>query len=267
MRRLSVAKTLFGGVLALLGLLAPARAESPITLPGFTGVGLIAFGAGPQYIGADERIALPVPMGTFNLGDNRRATLTGNYLNIDLIRDPNWSAGPAGMLRFGRGDVDDRQVAALPDIDMSLDLGGFVSYEVVGDDIRKRWSLGVSALQDVTGGHGGFVASAYARASVPVGRFGALAMGAAISYGSDDYMDSYFSVDARGAAASGLEVFSAGGGARDARAFAVFIQPVSPQWAIGGGLIYGYLLDDAAGSPVTDSRGQLYAGVGVARLW
>lgn len=253
--------------LALVGAAGTAMAETPIELPGVRGVGLLAFGAGPQYIGADESVWLPVPSGTFALGETRRVTVTGNYLNIDLLDHPNWSAGPAGVLRFGRGDVKDDEVAALPDIDMSLDLGGFVAYEVVGADIRQRRAVGLSVVQDVTGGHGGFVASAYARAWTPLGAFGALGMGAAVSYGSGDYMDSYFSVDAQGAAASGLDVFSAEGGARDARVFAIYVQPVSRSWAIGGGLIYGWLLDDAAASPVVDSRGQLYAGVGIARIW
>lgn len=250
-----------------LALAGPATADSPITLPGYTGVGLLAFGFGPQYLGADEDVWLPVPAGTFMLGENRRVTLTGNYLNIDLLDHPNWTLGPAGILRFGRGDVKDDQVAALPDIDMSLDLGGFAAYEQVGTDVRQRWAAGLGVLQDVTGSHGGYVATAYARAWLPVGRFSALGLGAAISYGSDDYMDTYFSVDPAGSAASGLDVFSAGSGTRDARVFAVYIQPVSPEWAVGGGVIYGQLLGDAGDSSVTDSRDQLYAGIGVARVW
>lgn len=252
-------------LVALVLFATQAAAESPLlSVPNFPQFVMLGVGAGPQYYGSDKNTGAAVPAAQYNFG-RRYVSLQANYLSINLVDDPHWQAGPAGILRFGRHDVDDPQVAALGDVDMSLDLGGFVAYQIGGPDPRSRWRLNAGVLQDVTGTHGGFVADVGVRRWVPVGKYGALGMSVASSWASEDYMDTYFSVDAAGAAVSGLPVFTAGSGWRDVRAMAVFIQPLSRKWAVGAGVLYSYMLDGAADSPVTLSRDQVYFGVGVAR--
>jgi len=244
-----------------------AKAEGVIVdLPNFPDYVLLGFGAGPRYIGSDERIWAVAPAARKSFGE-RYISLEANYLSINLLDDPHWQAGPAGMLRFGRSDSDHAQIDALPDIGMSLDLGGFVGYETGGPDPRDRWRIGAGILQDVSGVDDGYVVDLNFRRWLPVGRYAAFGLGVAASWGSQSYMDTYFSVDDRAAAASGLPAYSAGAGWRDARVTAIFVQPVSDHWAVGAGLMYARLMDEAADSPVVRSRGQLYGGVGVARAW
>lgn len=238
-----------------------------LNVPNFPQFALIGAGMGPKYYGSDNLTGAVVPGGQYNFGGRRYISLQANYLSINVMDDPHWKAGPAGILRFGRHDVDDPQVAALGDVDMSLDLGGFVGYEIAGPDPRDRWRVNAGILQDVTGTHGGYVADIGLRRWMPAGKFGTLGLGIATSWASEDYMDTYFSVDAVGSAVSGLPVYSAGAGWRDVRAMAIFVQPVSREWAVGGGVLYSYMLNDAAGSPVTLSRNQVYFGLGVARLF
>lgn len=57
------------------------------------------------------------------------------------------------------------------------------------------------------------------------------------TFGSDDYMDTYFSVTPAGSAATCLAAFSAGDGLRDLRVSTVAIQPLSEEWGIGGDLM------------------------------
>lgn len=241
---------------AVAGLAPPIRGNFAI----------LGFGAGPDYIGSDDDAWAVAPAGQITT-DWGRITLIANYMSIDLVDDPGWQLGPAGLLRFGRQDVKDPQIAALPDIDTTLELGVTGGYVWNSDDLRRRGGVSLGVLQDVTGGHGGYVISANLRQWVPVGRFGALGLAAGTTWASDDYMNTYFSIDAQGAAASGLPVFTAGAGQRDARVAAVFVQPISPQVAVGFGVLCARLLDDAARSPVTRDRNQCYGGVGIARIW
>ena len=249
-------------------LAGPVAAELPVTdLPNYDKFAILAYGFGPQYLGADETTSLPVPAGRLNFGEYQSVTLMGNYLTTNLLDHPNWRLGPAGILRFGRGDVDNDAVAALPDIDPSLDLGLNVAYVVKGDDIRERWVSGVTVMQDVTGAHGGLVASASSHVWMPVGKYGAFAIGGAVSWGSGDYMDTYFSVSEGSTAASGLPRYTAGSGTRDARVMAIFIHPLNERWAVGAGVLYSRLLGDAGDSPVVGNRNQLIGGIGVLRAW
>lgn len=234
--------------------------------PQFDRIGVLGIGAGPQYLGSEDAVWAVAPAARLRY-DRAVVELQANYLTVDLLPNSDWNLGPAGILRFGRGDVDDDAVAALPDIDMSIDLGLFASYDIKGDDLRDRWSIGVGVLQDATGAHGGYVVSGNIRRWVPVGRYGAFGVGVATSWASDDYMDTYFSVDADGAAASGLPEYSASAGWRDARVTMIFVQPVSESVAVGAGLMYSYLLQDASDSSVVRRREQVYGGIGIARIW
>ena len=95
-----------------------------------------------------------------------------------------------------------------------------------------------------------------------------LARGA--SCGSEDYIDTVFSVTPAGAAARGLPEFRAGSGFRNVRATAVFVQPVSESFLVGAGPLYRRMLGDAADSPVVDDRGslnQVIFGIGGAHFW
>lgn len=254
-------------VSALVLLAAPALAEGPVLdLPNFPDYVILGAGAGPRQIGADQMTGAVVPAGRISFGE-RYVSLEANYLSINLLGGERWRAGPAGILRFGRSGSRDDRIDRLPEVDMSIDLGGFLAFEVAGTDPRDRWRAGIGLLQDVSGVHDGYVLDFSARRWLPLGDYAALGVGIAASWASESYMDSYFSVDDAGAAASGLPRYSAGAGWRDLRVSAFFVQPVSPEWAVGAGMLYSYLLDEAGHSPTVQSRGQLFAGIGAARAF
>ncbi len=97
-----------------------------------------------------------------------------------------------------------------------------------------------------------------------------MSIGATITYGSDDYMQTYFGVDSDNAARSGLSKYSAGDGLRDIRFPIMALYSLNPNWHVSGGLIYSRLFDDASDSPIVDDRGsrdQFIAGLGVAYAW
>ncbi|MCA8927065.1 MAG: MipA/OmpV family protein [Alphaproteobacteria bacterium] len=241
---------------------------APGNIPNFFAIGI---GAAPDYLGSDNYMAGGAPAGRVAIGEHRYVSLEANYLSVNLINDPHFQAGPSGLYRFGRDNVDDRLVDKLPDIDNTVELGAFVGYEWWDeDDSRNRWRIGADFLHDVGGVHNGFVVSASLRKWFAIGSTGALGIGLATSYGSDDYTDKYFSVTSRGAAASGLHMFQADGGMRDARLTALYVQPISQSWIVGAGAMYSRFLGDAADSPVVDDRGdanQFIFGVGAGYTW
>jgi outer membrane protein len=259
--------------LACLALHAPASAQDlalpayPVHIPNFAGIGI---GSYPKYLGSDENAVGAAPFVHMSWGD-RFATLAVNYLTVNLVEHPNWLGGPIGVLRFGRRDVDNSVIAKLPEIDPSLSLGGFVGYAIRSDnEIRDRWSFRADISQDVIDSDGGYIAGLAVTRWLPVGRFSMLGLFANVSYGSSNYMDTYFSVNARDSAASGLPEFDAKAGARSVQAAAVFVQPLSKTWFLSGGALYGHLLGDVADSPIVADEGsvdQLVFGIGLGRAF
>lgn len=239
----------------------------PVTLPNYAGFGI---GGAPEFMGSEDYTAGAAPVARYSWG-NRYVDLLGNYLSVNLLDDERWHAGPAALLRFGRKDPSDRVVDRLDDVDRSLDLGAFVSYTYSNpDEPRDRWVFSADFVHDVTGEHSGAAVAASVRKWFPVARYGLFGLSVGSSYGSDDYMDTYFSVTAKGAAASGLPQFTAGAGVRDVRVTAAFVHPLSRTWIAGVGAMYARLLGDAADTPITDLRGspdQFLFGLGIARIF
>ncbi|KUJ79242.1 MipA/OmpV family protein [Ruegeria profundi] len=237
---------------------------APSYLPNYFGLGI---GSYPDYIGSDDSAVGVAPFGRYSFGTQRYIALEVNYASMNLVEDPNWRFGPAGILRLARDDVEDVAVDLLPKIDASVELGFFGAYEQVGTDPRDRWWVGGNFTHDVSGTSDGYTVAASVRRWMPIGRFAALGLAVGTTYGSSDFMDTYYSIGPEGAANSGLDVFSAGSGVRDVRVSAIFMQPVSRKWVLGGGLLYSRLLNDAADSPIVSDRGdrnQLVFGIGFA---
>ena len=104
----------------------------------------------------------------------------------------------------------------------------------------------------------------------PIGRAFTLSAGLATTYGSQGYTSTYFGVDGRDAAKTGLSKFKADAGFRDVRMNVSGIVSFSPHWHLGAGVIYSRLIGDAADSPVVEDRGspdQFYGFVGLAYAW
>lgn len=237
------------------------------SIPNYIGLGV---GAAPDYVGADEYIPGGLPFGRKSWG-HRYIALEGNYLGANILDHPILRLGPSGLYRFGREDLDDDVVDELSSISDTIELGVFAAAEFVDPkDIKKRLRVSVEVLQDVLGEHEGFVASGSVRAWHPIGQYFEMGVGLATSYGSSDYMSTFFGIDAADAASSGLSGFDPDDGFRDVRFTTVLVTSLSPHWHIGAGLLYSRLIDDAADSPVVDDRGsadQFIFGAGFAYSW
>jgi outer membrane protein len=254
----------------------PIRAQQAggivIELPEIRNYVAAGVGALPDYTGSDDYTVGIAPAGMMKFGKSERyAKLIATELYVNLLDSQMWSLGPVLNYRFGRDGVDDNMVDRMRDIDGTVEAGAFAGWTWIGeDDPRHRFTTSVEFLHDVTNEHGGYLVSASARYFKPVTRPLTLSAGVAITYGSSDYMDTYFGVDLNNAARSGLSQYSADSGIRDVRFPIMAIYSLSPNWHISGGMIYQRLVGDAADSPIVDKRGssnQLFAGMGVAYAW
>jgi len=122
----------------------------------------------------------------------------------------------------------------------------------------------------VAGSHNGYVLSASARLWYPLARATEIGVAVASSYGSENYMSSFFSIGPQAAARSGLAAYDAGEGLRDARLTVMVVQSLSKSWHVGAGILYSRLLSEAADSPIVDDRGsanQILVGAGFVYSW
>ena len=258
-------------VVAALAAAGPATAQELVDVlastPEIPNFAALAFGSAPEFIGAEDRMTGPFPLLRLQQpGSPRSFSLLGTVATSNILDHPVLRTGPTAIYRLGRSDVTDAAVAALPEVDASLDLGWTFGAEFVDPgDPARRIRGDMNFRHDVTNSHGGYVVGAGVSAWTPTPFF-LLGAYASVTWGSDDYMGTYFGVDPSGAAASGLPAFDAGSGARDATLGLVAIVPVSARMVVGAGVIYGRLLGDAADSPIVAQRGsrdQVLYGFGV----
>jgi outer membrane protein len=234
------------------------------------GIGAI-LGVAPDYLGSDDYRFAVLPFGRLSFAEHRFVALTGTFVYANILNHPHLRLGPMVNLRLGRSDVDDDAVDRMADIDTTLEFGLDTGLEFIDPrDPRKRIGVSTNFVHDVLGEHDGYQVSMNVRGWYPVARFLTLGLATGFSYGSDNYMSTYFGVTQADATRSGLPAFDADNGIRDAKVITVALLHLSKSWHIGAGLYYLRLLSDAADSPVVDLRGsenQIFAGAGVMYVW
>ena len=275
MRRIAIAVVLTAvGISAGLGQRAHAQQAGGVVfeLPEIRNYVAVAAGVVPDYLGSNDYTIGGAPAGLMKFGSSERfARLIVTELSVNVLDSRNWRLGPVLNYRLARDDVDDSVVGQMRDIDGTVEAGVFGGWTWIGDDDpRHRFSASAEFLHDVGDTHEGYLISASARYFQPVTLPLTLSIGATVTYGSSDYMQTYFGIDSDNAARSGLSQFNADSGLRDVRIPLMAIYSLSPNWHLAGGLIYSRLLGDASDSPIVDDRGssdQLFAGLGVAYAW
>jgi outer membrane scaffolding protein for murein synthesis (MipA/OmpV family) len=91
-----------------------------------------------------------------------------------------------------------------------------------------------------------------------------------ITLASDDYMKSFFGVNAGNVKSSGLSSHKADAGIKDIGLAGMGLFHFNENWHLGGTLLYQRLLGDAEDSPIVKQRGsanQLYGGLALMYSW
>jgi MipA family protein len=166
-------------------------------------------GVAPDYEGSDSYE--PVPLWNLSVGNlyhpKTYVQVLGPRLRSNFIPDDHWRLGVAGQFIRKRDDVHNDRVDDLESVDASAMLGIVGGYDFLAAPDQDL-VLELEARQDVANDNG-FLATirgAYGGRLTPSLRMVAFV---GSTWADDDYMSSYFGIDAAGAAASGLDQFNA----------------------------------------------------------
>jgi len=216
----------------------------------------------PDFEGANHYLFSPVPI--FSI---RRAGSVDQFrsprdnISIALIDFGDLRAGPAGKFVPSRKASSYSELTGLGDVKAAFEVGGFIEYFPVDwFRVRNETRAGI-------GGHQGVVSDFSADFIVPVTRSITVSAGPRFTWESAKAVSPYFSIDAAQAAATGLSMFDAKGGAHSAGAGAQVKYRIDPQWEVHSYIEYERLLGDAAKSPIVTARGsvnQTTVGIGAS---
>jgi len=264
---------------------APARAQDPASIPA-DGEGTvfdgdwISVGAGllygPSYDGSDDYVLTPAPIVQGNIGGIGISPRPAGFA-LDLLPDSGdgvtLSLGPSFRLRSNRAvQIEDPVVESLGKLDRALEIGptaGITIPRVLhGYD---SLSLGVDVRWDVLGAHDGMVVAPSITYFTPLSRGAAVALTLDAEHGDGSFMDYYYSVDAEGAAVSGLPQFDAGSGFTRAGVTLIGGVDLNGDLTDGGLALvvlggYSRMLGDAKDSPIVSIRGSADQWMGALGL-
>lgn len=228
----------------------------------------LGVGAGfrSDYQGSDdyELMVLPILTATNMLGFN----FTPFALSYNLAQYNSASGlwgltlGPRVAADFGRDEDANNALAGLGDVDASILPGGFINLRL-GPAMAS-----VEIGQDVADGHGGTVADFGLTTFVPITQQIMLMPGISATWVDEDYMQSYYGINATQAANSAYTVYNADGGFKTIGASVNAIYAINENWAANALLSYDRLLGDAADSPIVANQGsanQFSVILGVSR--
>ena len=173
--------------------------------PALAGKYTAGLGAGfaPDYEGSDEYQGVPMLMLKGNYDSGRSFALVGTNLKVNLVASKSFSLGPVLNYRMGRDDVENNTVDKMKDIDDAVEAGIFAAYKV------DNWSFGLEWLVDVSDEHDGTIVQATIGYNWKVSDQLSVAPGIFATYATDNYMDTYFSVDTADSVRSGLDRYKA----------------------------------------------------------
>ena len=249
---------ILGALCAGMLAVSPAMAQAPQSDGAVRSTNFVSAGAAvlPDYAGSDDYRV--IPFGAFRYEfENWTLRTDGPGLAADLYTSGPVTAGVFARWSGGRDDVEDAVVALLPEVGNSILAGGFVEIQVADKLLNEfdRVSLGARAGADILGEFEGLSWALSATYFTPLSRSVFFGLSASVNGASDDYAEQLFSVDAAGSAASGLAVYTAGGGVRDAGLTALLTVGVGGDWSVTGVASYSRLLGDFADSPLVAERG------------
>lgn len=203
---------------------------------------------GPEYEGSNDYVPIVVPYiyvgykDTFFFDPFQGA-------GVNIIHQDGFRGGAKLSYRFGRDESDSSNLRGLGDVDDAIELGFFLEQTVPmqGNSVV----LGLDVMQDISNAHDGMIATASTDYVFNMGPQMTPSLGVSTAYADDDYMESFFGVNAAQSARSGLPAFGAGSGFKDVALNAKLNWAFNPEWAVMYQATYKQLIGDAESSPIT----------------
>lgn len=217
----------------------------------------LGVGVEPEYEGGDEFEVVPLPIIDIEWMETVYLN-TRDGLGFYLWKLPNLEIGAGFDYRYGRDESDADRLAGLGDVDDSLEAAA--SFRLY---FSPQWHANAQFRRDLSGGHEGTTADLGVGYEAEIASQWRGNLEFAIEWADQDYMTSFFGVDAVQAGRSGLAQF-APDAAFKALAFGGGLNYViDANWFAQALIRFSLLTGDAADSPVTESDTQVLSGVGV----
>ncbi|WP_336986874.1 MipA/OmpV family protein [Altererythrobacter aquiaggeris] len=214
----------------------------------------------PSYPGSDKTSIRPL-MDISRARDGEEFTFEApdESFGFAIFRNDGLSIGPSLGLEGKRSSAD--VGGALPEVDFTFEVGGFVQYEA-GENLRLR-----AEVRRGVNGHDGLIGVVGADFVARDGDNQVFSIGPRVTFSGENYQNAYFGVLPQDAGPSGLAAYDAGGGLQAVGATAGYIRQFTPRWGIMGYAKYDRLVGDPADSPVVSafgSRDQFAGGIALS---
>lgn len=228
-----------GSTLDRLAFVSQKLAEWKVVLGGGA---LIA----PKYEGSDEFDIQPIPFVTATFGERVKIDPRGISVNVYSLGNLNFS----GQIGYdtGRNEDDSAHLRGLGDVDMGAVVGGMVAYEMGPAEFYAAFSRTIGGSEGLEARFGVDLAH-----DIDQFRFSA---GVSATWADENYMATYFGVTAAQSAASGLPQYDIGAGFKRVDLDLAVTYMATDHWLVRGQVGIGYLLGDAADSPIVQEAFQ-----------
>jgi outer membrane scaffolding protein for murein synthesis (MipA/OmpV family) len=215
-------------------------------------------GLAPDYEGSGDYEAVPIPYGQILFDNGMYVQLQGLKLKANLLPSNTWRLGPVYNYRSSRSVVDNSQVDDMKNVSDANELGAFGGVKI------ENWFAELEFLADTGNAYDGWYATLSGGYNWTFSDTWAFTFGAHGTYANEDYMSTYFGVDAGDSARSGLSQYNADSGIKDIGLDLGANWSITQNWSLRGVAEYSLLVGDANDdSPVTDegSEHQFFGGV------
>jgi outer membrane scaffolding protein for murein synthesis (MipA/OmpV family) len=233
---------LMGFLLALL-LVIPAAQAADYSLGG--GVGFA-----PDYEGSSDYEIVPVPYAYAGFANGMYFSLEGLTAKANLLPSSwvSWlQLGPVYNYRAERDNVDNDAVDDMVKVSDANEMGAFVGLDI------NNWYVTLEALTDMGNAHDGWYATLSGGYNWTISNAWSLKVGAFTTYADEDYMETYFGVDANNVGTSGFAFYDPDGGMKDVGLDLGLGYKINNNWSTQAVGKYTMLIGDADDdSPVVD---------------
>jgi MipA family protein len=216
----------------------------------------------PDYEGSDDYEFQPFPFASIVYDDF--IFVEGTSLGANLLNYEGLKAGPIVRYSGGRDEDDNNALDGLGDVDDSIEVGGFVGYEL------GIWSAAMTVTQDVAGGHEGMLAEMSTGVAVPLSDSVRASIEGSATWADSNYMETFFGVSGSQAVKSGYARYEADAGFKDVGITLGLDYMVTEAIGVSGRVQYKKLLGDAADSPIVKDEGsddQFFTGMFLTYKW
>ncbi len=201
----------------------------------------------PEYEGADEYRVIPVPL--FEVKYKDRYFLSPyRGLGAEVIHTKQIQAGPMMTYRLWQNEDSNPALKGLGDIPGTFEMGAFINYYF--PTIR----LGADIKQGLNG-HRGAIANFSVETYGKIGEKIHYAIGPRMAWADENYMETYFGIDYKQSARSGLPSYFPGAGAKEVGVGGFIAYSFNECWRISTFGRLTRLVNPAAHSPIVKDVG------------